>query len=85
MHRFNAANPDEKDVSIASVRRKLKRMKARKVKRVHVQQFSPGNQHARFVMACENVKNRWVNHFDLDEKWFYVVSRMGGCGCVRPA
>ena len=61
-------------VNASMVRRKLKDIRARKVKRVYVQQLSPSNEAARFQMASENIKNRWVHHYDLDEKWFFVVT-----------
>ena len=72
--RFNKNNTDGKDISCASIARKLKQEKCRKVKRVYVQQLSPGNEAARFQMASEQIDNRWKHHFDLDEKWFFVVS-----------
>jgi hypothetical protein len=72
--RFNKNNPKYKDISCASIARKLKQEKCRKVKRVYVQQLSPGNEAARFQMASEQIGNRWKHHFDLDEKWFFVVS-----------
>ena len=68
-----------KDVGSSSIARWLKHVKARKVKRVMVQQLSPGNIHARFLMASENKDNRWNHHFDLDEKWFYVATGNGWC------
>ena len=72
--RFNKNNINGKDISCASIGRKLKQEKCRKVKRVYVQQLSPGNEAARFQMASEQIGNRWKHHFDLDEKWFFVVS-----------
>ena len=44
-----------------------------------VQKSSPGNVHARFLMGSKHKNNRWKDHFDLDEKWFYVATGNGWC------
>jgi hypothetical protein len=67
------------DVSSSSIGRWLKEFECRKVKCVMVQQLSPGNVHARFLMGSEHKNNRWKRHFDLDEKWFYVATGNGWC------
>ena len=54
--RFNKMH-SAMDVSSSSIGRWLKEFECRKVKRVMVQQLSPGNVHARFLMGSEHKNN----------------------------
>mmetsp|Transcript_31106 Transcript_31106/g.95180 ORF Transcript_31106/g.95180 Transcript_31106/m.95180 type:complete len:312 (-) Transcript_31106:201-1136(-) len=61
----------------ATVCRHMKRNKWRIVGKSTRPALSDAMREARYEWAQNNVGNPWVEHVDLDEKWFYVYTHTG--------